>query len=158
MFCFYQNGGTNCPACRSLATVAMPFRAIQPVIDRLLQTSPHRTRTERERQQADEVYKTGHSIRVRCLTGEHIALLLKSCHLLSSFLRPEKPRLHLTWRGVPIMYILALTVLQTTNTIGDALSPYQTQYWSLTMPGTSMTEFHLVTHIAATGRYIAYDR
>ena len=56
------------------------------------------------------------------------------------------------------MYILALTVLQITNTIGDALSPYRIQFWSLTMLGTSMTEFHLVTRIAATGGYTAYDR
>src|SRR6266498_3450191 len=149
MFCFYQNGGTNCPACRSLATVAMPFRAIQPVIDTLLQTTPHRSRTEREIQQADEVYKTGHSIRVSCFTGEHMALPRIP---FSSFLRPKKPRRHLTWRGVPIMYILALTVSQTTNTIGDALSPYQTHYSSLIMPGTLMTEFPLVTRTAATGR------
>lgn len=61
----YQNGGTNCPACRGVATVAMPFRAIQPLIDTLLRTAPHKARAERERAQADEVYKAGQTIRVR---------------------------------------------------------------------------------------------
>ncbi|KAF8967056.1 hypothetical protein BDZ97DRAFT_1656803 [Flammula alnicola] len=59
-----RNGGTNCPACRGVATVAMPFRALQSVIDSLLRNSPHKARTERERAQADEVYKAGQAIRI----------------------------------------------------------------------------------------------
>ncbi|KAF8195478.1 hypothetical protein BJ912DRAFT_143278 [Pholiota molesta] len=59
-----RNGGTNCPACRGVATVAMPFRALQPLIDTLLRNSPQKARTEREREQADEVYKNGQSIRI----------------------------------------------------------------------------------------------
>jgi hypothetical protein len=59
-----QNGGTNCPACRGLSTVAMPFRGLQSVIDTLLRAAPYKARTEREKQQADEVYKSGHSLRV----------------------------------------------------------------------------------------------
>ncbi|KAF8158272.1 hypothetical protein B0H34DRAFT_708115 [Crassisporium funariophilum] len=59
-----RNGGTNCPACRGLSTIAMPFRALQSVIDTLLRAAPHRSRTERERQQADEIYKSGHSLRL----------------------------------------------------------------------------------------------
>ncbi|KAG6910689.1 hypothetical protein DXG01_008733 [Tephrocybe rancida] len=58
------NGGTNCPACRGLSTVVTPFRALQSVIDTLLRAAPHKARTERERQQADEVYKFGHSMRI----------------------------------------------------------------------------------------------
>lgn len=42
----------------------MPFRALQSVVDSLLRAAPQKARTERERQQADEVYKLGHSIRV----------------------------------------------------------------------------------------------
>lgn len=42
----------------------MPFRAIQPTLDSLLRFAPHKMRMERERQQADEVYKSGHTIRV----------------------------------------------------------------------------------------------
>lgn len=42
-----------------------PFRALQGVIDTLLRAAPHKTRTERERQQADEIYKVGNSMRVR---------------------------------------------------------------------------------------------
>lgn len=59
-----RNGGTNCPACRGLSTVAMPFRGLQAVIDTLLRTAPYKARTERERQQADEIYKAGHSLRL----------------------------------------------------------------------------------------------
>jgi len=47
-----------------MATVAVPFRAIQPLVDSLLRKAPERTRTEREREQADEIYKSGQPIRV----------------------------------------------------------------------------------------------
>ncbi|KJA23176.1 hypothetical protein HYPSUDRAFT_138038 [Hypholoma sublateritium FD-334 SS-4] len=59
-----RNGGTSCPACRGAATVAMPFRALQPLIDALLRRAPQRVRVEREREQADEVYKAGQTIRI----------------------------------------------------------------------------------------------
>ncbi|PPQ81270.1 hypothetical protein CVT25_015054 [Psilocybe cyanescens] len=59
-----RNGGTNCPACRGVATIAMPFRSIQPLIEILLRNAPERARTQRERDQADEVYKAGLSIRI----------------------------------------------------------------------------------------------
>ncbi|KAF9464160.1 hypothetical protein BDZ94DRAFT_1257154 [Collybia nuda] len=59
-----RNGGTNCPACRGLSTVVAPFRALQGVIDTLLRAAPHKARTERERQQADEIYKTGNIMRI----------------------------------------------------------------------------------------------
>ncbi|KAG6831996.1 hypothetical protein H0H92_006031 [Tricholoma furcatifolium] len=58
------NGGTNCPACRSLSTGVTPFRALQSVIDTLLRAAPHKARTERECQQADEIYRFGQSIRI----------------------------------------------------------------------------------------------
>jgi E3 ubiquitin-protein ligase CHFR len=60
----FQNGGTNCPACRGVSTVATPFRALQSLIDLLLRVTPSKARTERERMQADEVYKVGTSMRV----------------------------------------------------------------------------------------------
>ncbi|PPR01144.1 hypothetical protein CVT26_016045 [Gymnopilus dilepis] len=59
-----RNGGTSCPACRGVAAVAMPFRAMQPVLDLLLRNAPHKERTLREREQADEVYKAGNTIRI----------------------------------------------------------------------------------------------
>ncbi|KAG6903253.1 hypothetical protein C0995_000148 [Termitomyces sp. Mi166 len=59
-----RNGGTNCPACRGPSTVVTPFRALQSVVDTLLRAAPHKARPERERQQADEIYKAGHSIRI----------------------------------------------------------------------------------------------
>jgi E3 ubiquitin-protein ligase CHFR len=42
----------------------MPFRALQPLIDTLLKHHPEKARTERERDQADEIYSSGQNIRV----------------------------------------------------------------------------------------------
>ncbi|KAF8172010.1 hypothetical protein K438DRAFT_1921071 [Mycena galopus ATCC 62051] len=58
-----RNGGSTCPHCRSQSTSMVPFRALQSVLDVLLRAAPHKARTERERQQADEIY-TGTSIRI----------------------------------------------------------------------------------------------
>ncbi|KAG6836142.1 hypothetical protein H0H93_010975 [Arthromyces matolae] len=58
------NGGTNCPACRGLSTFVTPFRALQSVVDAFVRAAPHKARPERERQQADEVYKAGLSMRI----------------------------------------------------------------------------------------------
>ncbi|KAJ7147122.1 hypothetical protein C8R43DRAFT_1011970 [Mycena crocata] len=58
-----RNGGTNCPACRGLSTSVTPFRPLQSVLDVLLRAAPHKARTERERQQADEIY-AGTSMRL----------------------------------------------------------------------------------------------
>ncbi|KAJ7288163.1 hypothetical protein C8J57DRAFT_1279275 [Mycena rebaudengoi] len=51
-----RNGGSNCPTCRAASTSATPFRPLQSVLDALLRAAPHKARTERERQQADELY------------------------------------------------------------------------------------------------------
>ncbi|KAF8237174.1 hypothetical protein L208DRAFT_1248800 [Tricholoma matsutake] len=59
-----RNNGTNCPACRGLTTIVTPFRALQGIIDTLLRAAPHKARTERERQQADEIYRGGQSMRI----------------------------------------------------------------------------------------------
>ena len=64
MFVF-QNGGTSCPACRALSTSVTPSRALQLVIDVLLRADPSRGRTDREKQQADEIYRPGQILRVR---------------------------------------------------------------------------------------------
>ena len=60
-----QNGGTNCPACRRTSTSISPSRVLQIMIDVLLHADPSRARTDREKQQADEVYKPGLTFRVR---------------------------------------------------------------------------------------------
>ncbi|KDQ62536.1 hypothetical protein JAAARDRAFT_30440 [Jaapia argillacea MUCL 33604] len=54
-----RNGGTNCPACRGISSSVTPSRALQSMLDLLLRFAPHRARSERERLQADEVYKAG---------------------------------------------------------------------------------------------------
>ncbi|KAG9315829.1 hypothetical protein JVU11DRAFT_3478 [Chiua virens] len=59
-----KNGGTNCPACRGVSTFVTPSRPLQTIVDVLLRAVPSRARTERERMQADEIYKAGASMRI----------------------------------------------------------------------------------------------
>ncbi|KIK47548.1 hypothetical protein CY34DRAFT_73775 [Suillus luteus UH-Slu-Lm8-n1] len=59
-----RNGGTNCPACRGISTIVTPSRPLQSIVDILLRADPSRVRAERERIQADEVYKAGCSMRI----------------------------------------------------------------------------------------------
>ncbi|EGN98356.1 hypothetical protein SERLA73DRAFT_56314 [Serpula lacrymans var. lacrymans S7.3] len=59
-----RNGGTNCPACRGISTSVIPSRPLQSIIDVLLRADPSKARTERERMQADEIYKGGTPMRI----------------------------------------------------------------------------------------------
>ncbi|KAK2459633.1 hypothetical protein APHAL10511_008278 [Amanita phalloides] len=59
----HDNGGTNCPACRGASDSVAPFRPLQTMLDALLRAAPYKMRTERERQQADEVY-AGQMLRI----------------------------------------------------------------------------------------------
>ncbi|KAJ8595226.1 hypothetical protein M405DRAFT_857457 [Rhizopogon salebrosus TDB-379] len=59
-----SNGGTNCPACRGISTAVTPSRPLQSIVDILLRADPSRVRAERERIQADEIYKPGCSVRI----------------------------------------------------------------------------------------------
>ncbi|KZT73775.1 hypothetical protein DAEQUDRAFT_721235 [Daedalea quercina L-15889] len=59
-----RNGGTNCPACRGLSSVVTPSRALQTMVDVLLHHAPDRARPANERIQADEIYRTGVSLRI----------------------------------------------------------------------------------------------
>lgn len=63
-FMISQNGGTNCPACRGPSTSVNPSRHIQAMVDVLLRAAPHKHRTMRERQQADEIYPSLKTFRV----------------------------------------------------------------------------------------------
>ncbi|KAI0056267.1 hypothetical protein BV25DRAFT_1766698, partial [Artomyces pyxidatus] len=58
------NGGSNCPACRSISTSVSPSRVLQVMLDVLLRADPSRGRTEREKQQADDVYRPGQLFRI----------------------------------------------------------------------------------------------
>ncbi|PFH53892.1 hypothetical protein AMATHDRAFT_53537 [Amanita thiersii Skay4041] len=62
-YLWIRNSGTNCPACRQASDAVVPFRPLQAMIDTLLRAAPSKARTERERQQADEVY-TGQPLRL----------------------------------------------------------------------------------------------
>ena len=94
------------------------------MLDTLLRFAPHKTRTERERQQADDVYKSGHSIRVSY--GLHAFRLFLNNTSMGSSPRQEKRRLRLTWRETWIMFIPVLTVRRTIRTTGGALTRLQT--------------------------------
>ena len=59
-----QNGGINCPSCRSPVSSIIPSRAIQSLIDVFLRAVPSKARLPREKEQADEIYAAGQSIRV----------------------------------------------------------------------------------------------
>lgn len=59
-----RNGGTNCPACRSVASVATPSRIIEKMVDVLLRSVPSKVRPVNERIQADEIYVAGGTIRI----------------------------------------------------------------------------------------------
>jgi E3 ubiquitin-protein ligase CHFR len=61
---WFHNGGTTCPQCRQAATNAIPFRAIQSLIDLLLHLCPGKGRTQRDMQQADAIYRQGTDIKV----------------------------------------------------------------------------------------------
>ncbi|KAF5367822.1 hypothetical protein D9757_010354 [Collybiopsis confluens] len=58
-----RNGGNTCPVCRSISTTALPSRPLQRIIDALLRNAPHKARAQREREQADEIYNTGSTLR-----------------------------------------------------------------------------------------------
>ncbi|KAH9080587.1 hypothetical protein EDB83DRAFT_2340253 [Lactarius deliciosus] len=59
-----RNGGTHCPACRSTSTSVSHSRVLQIMVDVLLRADPSRARTDRERQQADEIYRPGLTFRI----------------------------------------------------------------------------------------------
>ncbi|KAL1664242.1 hypothetical protein GGF50DRAFT_55299 [Schizophyllum commune] len=59
-----KNGGTNCPACRSVSTSVAPFRTMAAVVDTLLRIAPEKARPEREVQQADAIYRKGSNLRI----------------------------------------------------------------------------------------------
>jgi len=79
-----QNGGTNCPACRSISTSVTPSRILQSMIDLLLRADPSKARTDIDKAQADEVYKAGNTLVVNQIFPlSFISLLI---HIVNSFL------------------------------------------------------------------------
>lgn len=62
----YQNGGTSCPACRTVSTSVQFSRPMEKVVGILLRHAPSKGRTVTERMQADAIYHPGVHLRV-CL-------------------------------------------------------------------------------------------
>ncbi|OCH85581.1 hypothetical protein OBBRIDRAFT_298029 [Obba rivulosa] len=59
-----QNGGTNCPACRSVSTSVTPSRILQSMVDVLVRSAPNKARSMNERIQADEIYHPQMMLRI----------------------------------------------------------------------------------------------
>ncbi|KAI0354982.1 hypothetical protein OH77DRAFT_1521464 [Trametes cingulata] len=59
-----RNGGTSCPACRSVSTSVSFSRPLQLVVDTLLRHAPNKARSVNERMQADAIYHPGVHLRI----------------------------------------------------------------------------------------------
>ncbi|KAI1789634.1 hypothetical protein LXA43DRAFT_892625 [Ganoderma leucocontextum] len=59
-----KNGGTSCPACRTLSTSVSFSRPLQKVVDTLLRHAPDKARSVSERMQADALYHPGVHLRI----------------------------------------------------------------------------------------------
>ncbi|KAI8969631.1 hypothetical protein BD414DRAFT_502933 [Trametes punicea] len=59
-----RNGGTSCPACRTISTSVTFSRPLQAVIDTLLRHAPGKARSASERMQADAIYHPGVPLRI----------------------------------------------------------------------------------------------
>ncbi|KAJ2987968.1 hypothetical protein NUW54_g9267 [Trametes sanguinea] len=59
-----ENGGTSCPACRTVSTSVSFSRPLQTVVDTLLRHAPGKARSASERMQADAIYHPGVHLRI----------------------------------------------------------------------------------------------
>ncbi|KAI0670758.1 hypothetical protein C8Q78DRAFT_1031781 [Trametes maxima] len=59
-----RNGGTSCPACRTVSSSVSFSRPLQTVVDTLLRHAPDKARTVSERMQADAIYQPGLHLRI----------------------------------------------------------------------------------------------
>ncbi|RDX53271.1 hypothetical protein OH76DRAFT_1343155 [Lentinus brumalis] len=59
-----RNGGTSCPACRTVSTNVSFSRPIEKVVDILLRHAPGKARSASERMQADAIYHPGVHLRI----------------------------------------------------------------------------------------------
>ncbi|KAI0372179.1 hypothetical protein BV20DRAFT_991708 [Pilatotrama ljubarskyi] len=59
-----RNGGTSCPACRTVSTSVSFSRPLQTVVDTLLRHAPGKARSVSERMQADAIYHPGVHLRI----------------------------------------------------------------------------------------------
>ncbi|TBU28621.1 hypothetical protein BD311DRAFT_758099 [Dichomitus squalens] len=59
-----KNGGTSCPACRTVSSNVSFSRPLEKVVDTLLRHAPGKARSASERMQADAIYHPGVHIRI----------------------------------------------------------------------------------------------
>ncbi|KAH9854701.1 hypothetical protein C2E23DRAFT_62045 [Lenzites betulinus] len=59
-----RNGGTSCPACRTVSTSVSFSRPLQSVVDTLIRHVPGKARSVSERMQADAIYQPGLHLRI----------------------------------------------------------------------------------------------
>ena len=108
---------------------------------------PSRTRTERERMQADEIYEAGSSMRVRTVVNIHGSFLKLSVR----FRLPERHLQNQISTRIQIMLVLVHTVDQITRMVGDVHNRSWTFRSTPNRLGISTTVRLRDTHIAETG-------
>jgi hypothetical protein len=143
-----QNGGTNCPACRSISTNVTPSRVLQVMIDILLRADPSRTRTDREKQQADEVYKPGLSFRVRIYS---FSMYVTYRAGTSRYQLREKPRQSQRSLKVATMRVPVRTAYPEIASGGNAQTQCPTRRLIRNTPGPWMTAHLQDTLVVETG-------
>ena len=147
----YQNGGTNCPACRGLSTVVTPSRALQTMVDVLLHHAPDRARPASERIQADEIYRTGVALRVYLTLASHSSLSLISS-VAFRYLAQDKHHLNLKFGlATRITSNRAPIALLATSMDGFVRIRLRTRKSTQIMPGILRMAPHLATHTVVIG-------
>jgi hypothetical protein len=145
-----QNGGTHCPTCRGTSNKVEPSRPLEKMVEVLVRADPSQARSEREKEQADEVY-TGGSLRV----SAYIYVSFRQIYSYSIFryLTHEKPLLYRISRpATPTTLDLVPTAILETLTAGDVPSQSGIPTSILRMPGTWTTGLPLATLTVDIGR------
>jgi hypothetical protein len=105
------------------------------MIDILLRADPSRTRTDREKQQADEVYKPGTSFRVRIyLFSMYVSYQVGT----SRYQLHEKPRQSQRSLKVATMHVPVRTAYPETASVGNAQTQCPTRRRIRNTPGLWM--------------------
>lgn len=103
------------------------------MLDALLRNAPQKARTEREREQADVIYKSGTTLRVSVALLQYsslfISIVINSSHLHEKHLRNPMST------SAQNMLVRVLIVRPTTPTAGVALYQYLIQLSTLNMLG-----------------------
>ncbi|OBZ71229.1 hypothetical protein A0H81_08387 [Grifola frondosa] len=126
-----RNGGTNCPACRSMSTGVTFSRPIQTIVDILLRAAPSKARSTNERVQADAIYHPGVSLRIPS-PGK---------------LLPNQTCL----QAIAYIFVHARIAWLETHGDGDVLNPSWILKWTKITHGSLKMALHQVTDFVVIG-------